>query len=62
MKKIKIIYDIYGIIESMTITRRKRKGIKSLFEEIMTENFSNLKKETDNLQESENDNKKGKNT
>ena len=49
MKKIKIIYDIYGIIESMTIKRRKRKGIKSLFEEIMTENFSNLKKETDNL-------------
>ena len=48
-EKIEIIYDIYGIIESMTIKRRKRKGIKSLFEEIMTENFSNLKKETDNL-------------
>ena len=41
--------------------RRKRKGIESLFEESMTENFSNLKKETDKLQESENDNKKGKN-
>ena len=29
--------------------RRKRKGIKSFIEEIMTENFSNLKKEIDNL-------------
>ena len=40
----------------------REKEIKNVFEDVRAKNFSNLKKETDNLQESENDNKKGKNT